>query len=69
MSELITVQDFARKYSVDTETVRSWIKNGYIPYELVGHRKMIRKDSALTKPIEVEEPVVGGQIGRRSKNS
>jgi excisionase family DNA binding protein len=51
--ELITIQEFAERYRVGTETVRSWVREGLIDYELVGPRKMIRK-SAVLKPV-VEE--------------
>lgn len=45
--ELITVQEFANRYRVSTETVRYWISKGYVAYELVGASKLIRRSSAV----------------------
>lgn len=54
--ELMTVQAFATKFGVDVSVVRSWVKNGYIPYELVGPRclRRIRPSTAL-RPVGVSE--------------
>lgn len=50
--ELITVQSFALRYRVDASIIRSWIKRGAIPYELVGPRKMRLKPSAMLRFIQ-----------------
>ncbi len=48
--ELMTVEEFARRYRVDASVVRHWAKMGHINYELVGPRKLkrIRPDTILT---------------------
>lgn len=57
--DLITVQHFAEQFGVGTETVREWVKKGYINFVLVGPRKMkmISKSEAVHPLIE-EDPVV-----------
>jgi len=55
--DLISINDFAAKYRVSEETVRGWIKRGYVDYEMVGPRKMIRK-SQVIKNVEEEEPTI-----------
>lgn len=52
MEELLTVRQVANEYRVSEETVRRWIKDGVIPYELVKPFRVRRK--ALGTPVPVE---------------
>jgi excisionase family DNA binding protein len=61
--ERINIQDFARRYRVEVETVRSWLREGRIPYELVGSQRLILKSTAVKQippkaKTEEEDPVV-----------
>lgn len=55
--DLITVQEFAEKFRVDSSIVRSWVKRGLIDYVLVGPRNMrcVRRSDIL-KPIQPRTP-------------
>lgn len=47
VNDLMTVHEFALKYRVDVSVVRRWVKEGRIPYTLVGPRKMIQRDHVV----------------------
>lgn len=49
-SDLMTVDEFAKKWRVDSSVVRWWIKREFIGYMLVGDRLMVRR-STVIKPI------------------
>lgn len=61
--EIVTVQEFARRYSVGIQTVRSWVKKKQIPYEFLGNmrlRRIAESKKLVTTPIapDDEDPVV-----------
>lgn len=51
--DLITVQEFARKYRVDESVVRRWVKMGHIDYVLVGVGRQMKRirQTDLVKPL------------------
>ena len=65
--ELISLQEFANRFGVQTSVVRLWIREGRIPYTLVGPRmiKMIRP-SDVVKPIEAANGKRAGDEAQRS---
>ena len=58
VDELITLDEFARRYQVDTSLVRSWVKQGKIPYVLYGPKKLKR-----LRPADIEKVVTPIQPG------
>ena len=57
--ELLTVQEFADRYRVDSAVVRLWVKTGRIPFRLVGpsHMQKIRVGDVVKE--------IGGHNGRQ----
>lgn len=59
IDEFLTVDEFARRWRVEASVVRSWIKNGYIRYTLIGPNKMRRiRKSDVVKPLEAPDVTV-----------
>ena len=56
--ELVTLQEFAERYRVDTETVRGWVRKGIIKYVITEGRKLIRIVDAVKPKEEEEDPIV-----------
>jgi len=64
--ELLTVAEIAREFRISEESVRRWIKDGLIPFKLIGPFKMKRirrgdlvKNVVTGQTLEQEEdPIV-----------
>lgn len=52
--DLMTVEDFGRRYRVDSSVVRYWIRQGYVTATVVAGKQMVSR-AELVKPVEPQK--------------